>query len=256
MTGATKYWNFFGGDYPQISSSEYRDFEAANAIFFYFPWNILQFQRRHTERSRWPASQQLRREEPTIPGIPVPNPCRNHNFTPKPPIFPRQHKRIPWIPVNNIPTSHTPPQDSLPAPRIQPRAPGSDPGSGKIPAGMESTENWSLGIVSGARIRLNQRIGGVAGDAAAVGGVPDHPDVSRVSEMDTPALGIGNRDRENSIPSVFPGRGWADSGLNEWICGVSSPVFRYGIVGLWRLEENSRSLIPVWNAARGTRIEE
>lgn len=117
-------------------------------------------------------------------------------------------------------------------------------------------ENWSLGIVSGARIRLNQRIGGVAGDAAAVGGVPDHPDVSRVSEMDAPALGTGNRDRENSIPGVFPGRGWADSGLNEWICGVSSPVFRYGIVGLWRLEENSRSLIPVRNAARGTRIEE
>lgn len=208
MTGATKYRNFFGGDYPQISSSEYRDFEAANAIFFYFPWNILQFQRRHTERSRWPASQQLRREEPTIPGIPVPNPCRNHNFTPKPPIFPRQHKRIPWIPINNIPTSHTPPQDSLPAPRIQPRARGSDPGSGRIPAGMESMDNWSLGIVSGARIRLNQRIGGVAGDAAAVGGVPDHPDVSRVSEIDAPALGTGNRDRENSIPGVFLGEEW------------------------------------------------
>lgn len=149
---------------------------------------------------------------------------------PNPRFSPANTKEFPGYPSTTFP---------LPTPR--PRIPSQPHGSnrGHREATLEAEEfllgwnprkNWSLGIVSGARIRLNQRIGGVAGDAAAVGGVPDHPDVSRVSEIDAPALGTGKG--KTQFPVFFWERmgGFGAERMDLWGFQPRVPLRNRGVV--------------------------
>lgn len=137
-------------------------------LFFQF----LQFH--HGAKPAPGASQQGEKAPPFGWRAPRVYPEKTLPFSPQ-----RSHQ----VPVNRIPRSFR----SLAA---RGRA-GRGPRSWKAPAGRSRQR----------RVRLEQRVGGEAGDAAVVVVVPGHADVALVTEMCAPAFGRRN---ENQTPEKLP----------------------------------------------------
>lgn len=160
---------------------------------------------------------------PVIPMIPAPDPCypccqslQESVLLPNP-QFPPPKKNS----LDAQRHSHFP--GSPPSPRIQRRTVATALGRGTLGA-EGSLLGWNP-WKSGAWGRLDERVGGVGGDAAGVGGVPGHPDVSRVSELHAPALGTGKTHGESSalVPAGIRGSTENPSEIRNSRCPEATP---------------------------------